>query len=249
MRLLTTLGLALLFTTALFAQFRGGFGNPTPYVQGSFGNIVLPGGTSANFGVQRTFGNILYPGGGGPRLVVPYNVTDPTYLQRFGAAGRYPSGRGLNLGGYGLFPYTYYVGGAYVGGGFYDNPYVGDGVPPQAPVTSQQPNITVIYPPVQQPMVLSPSNDNNTASAALPPSTVPEATQPAAQTPAATPQEHYLLAFKDRTIYDAVAYYVDGDTLHYFTSGNMHNQVSLSLVDRPLTERLNKEMGVDIHLP
>lgn len=246
MRLLTTLGLTLVFTTALFAQFRGGFGNPTPFVQGSFGNIVLPGGTAGNFGVRRTFGNIIYPGGGGPRLVVPYNVTDPTFLQRPGAAGRRPSGRPLNLGGYtGLLPYAYPV---YVGGGFYDNPYLGDGVPPQAPVATQQPNITVIYPPVQQPMVLSPSNENNTASALAPP-TAPEASQPAAQIPAASEPEHYLIAFKDRTIYDAVAYYVDGDTLHYFTSGNTHNQVSLSLVDKPLTDRLNKEMGVEIRLP
>lgn len=247
MKLLTGLGLALLFTTALSAQFRGGFGNPTPFVQGSFGNIVMPGGTAANFGVQRTFGNIIYPGGGGPRLVVPYNVTDPTFLQRPGAAGRYPRGRGLNLGGYGLVPYAYPV---YVGGGFYDNPYVGDGgVPPQATLGAQPQNITVIYPPVQQPMVLSPSNDNDTASARPPSAITPEPAPPAAQAPAAAEPEHYLIAFKDRTIYDAVAYYIDGDTLHYFTSGNTHNQVSLSLIDKPLTERLNREMGVEMHLP
>jgi hypothetical protein len=42
---------------------------------------------------------------------------------------------------------------------------------------------------------------------------------------------------------------VDDDTLHYFTAGNTHNQVSLSLVDRDLTLRLNKESGVDIKLP
>ena len=245
MRLLTAFGLALLFSTALVAQSRGGFVNPQPFVQGSFGNIVLPGGTAGNFGVQRTFGNIIYPGGGGPRLVVPFSVTDPTFLQRPGAAGRYPRGRGLNLGGYGLVPYAYPV---YVGGGFYDNPYLGDGLPPQAPAVSQQPNITVIYPPVQQPMVLSPSGDTGAASTPAP-SFAPESSQPATQTPAATEPEHYLIAFKDRTIYAAVAYYIDGDTLHYFTSGNTHNQVSLSLVDKPLTERLNKEMGVDLRLP
>jgi endonuclease YncB( thermonuclease family) len=59
---------------------------------------------------------------------------------------------------------------------------------------------------------------------------------------------HYLIAFKDHTIYSAVAYWVDGDTLHYFTTGSTHNQVSLSLVDVPLTERLNKEAGEDIRL-
>ncbi len=60
---------------------------------------------------------------------------------------------------------------------------------------------------------------------------------------------HYLIAFKDHTIYSAVAYWVDGDTLHYFTSANTHNQASVSLVDRDLTERLNKESGIDLKLP
>ena len=62
-------------------------------------------------------------------------------------------------------------------------------------------------------------------------------------------QPHYLIAMKDHTIYSAVAYWADGDTLHYFTSGNIHNQVSVSLIDRDLTERLNKEMGTDFRLP
>jgi len=59
----------------------------------------------------------------------------------------------------------------------------------------------------------------------------------------------YLIAFKDHTIYSAVAYYVDGDTLHYFTTGNVHNQVSLSLVDRQLTEQLNHQHNADVLLP
>jgi hypothetical protein len=61
--------------------------------------------------------------------------------------------------------------------------------------------------------------------------------------------EHYLIAFKDHTIYAATAYWVDGDTLHYFTAGNVHNQASLALVDREFTERLNKEAGLDVRLP
>jgi hypothetical protein len=60
---------------------------------------------------------------------------------------------------------------------------------------------------------------------------------------------HYLIAFKDHTIYSAVAYWVDGETLHYFTTGNTHNQASISLIDRDLTQRLNKESGIDFRLP
>jgi hypothetical protein len=58
-----------------------------------------------------------------------------------------------------------------------------------------------------------------------------------------------LIALKDHTIYSAIAYWVDGSTLHYFTSGNTHNQVSLPLVDRDLTQRLNRESGLQLSLP
>jgi hypothetical protein len=74
--------------------------------------------------------------------------------------------------------------------------------------------------------------------------------QPAAEEPAPTDEpQHYLIAFKDHTIYSAVAYWVDGDTLHYFTAGNTHNQVSVSLLDRALTQRLNQESGVAFKIP
>jgi len=112
-----------------------------------------------------------------------------------------------------------------------------------APPQQQQPNVIVIYPqapsypaytyqppaPVQSSMTELPSTETQ-----------------AQDTGEAT---HYLLAFKDHSIYSAVAYWVDGDTLHYFTSGNTHNQVSLSLVDRDLTKRLNEGSGLEVKLP
>jgi hypothetical protein len=58
-----------------------------------------------------------------------------------------------------------------------------------------------------------------------------------------------LIAFKDHTIYAAVACWVEGDTLHYVTGGNRHNQVSLDLIDRELSDRLNGERGIDFRLP
>jgi hypothetical protein len=74
---------------------------------------------------------------------------------------------------------------------------------------------------------------------------------PPAQTQAQDQGEatHYLLAFKDHSIYSAVAYWVEGDTLHYFTSGNTHNQVSVALIDRDLTKRLNEASGLEVKLP
>ena len=70
-----------------------------------------------------------------------------------------------------------------------------------------------------------------------------------AEEPSAGEATHYLIAFKDHSIYSAVAYWVDGDTLHYFTTGSTHNQASVSLIDRELTERLNKESGAEVKLP
>ena len=66
----------------------------------------------------------------------------------------------------------------------------------------------------------------------------------------ATPEPaHYYIALKDHRVYLAVAYWLEGDTLHYFLSGNTHNQVSLSLVDRDLMKRLNRESGAEVRLP
>ena len=64
-----------------------------------------------------------------------------------------------------------------------------------------------------------------------------------------TEATHYLLAFKDHSIYSAVAYWVEGDTLHYFTTGNTHNQVSISMIDRDLTKKLNENSGLEVKLP
>src|SRR5579872_1130980 len=153
--------LAILLVTGVWGQNRGGFVNPQPFVQGTFGNAVFPGGTSAIPGVTRTFGNAVFPSGAGfPRLIVPGAVTDPTFLARPGAAG---SGFGRPVGRVGggrrgnnavVLPYAVPV---YVGG-FYDNPYVGDGAAP--PPQPQQPNVIVVYPPMQQPLVYNPSADN-----------------------------------------------------------------------------------------
>ena len=52
--------------------------------------------------------------------------------------------------------------------------------------------------------------------------------------------DYYLIAFKDHSIYSAFAYWVDGDTLHYVTPQRVHNQVSVALVDRDLTDKLNR---------
>ncbi len=224
-----------------WGQPRGGFVNSQPFVQGTFGNAVFPGGTSAIPGIHRTFGNAAFPSGAGfPRLVVPGSVTDPTFL--IGGPGpRRSNGRGTRFNNAVVVPYAVPV----YADGFYDNPYLQDSVPPPAPI-QQQPNIVVVYPPMQS-GVMAPSPGNDNAASSGPADTARQ--QPARAEEAPPEPQHYLIAFKDHTIYAAVAFWVDGDTLHYFTSGNTHNQVSLSLVDKALTERLNKESGIEMRLP
>jgi hypothetical protein len=240
MRVLGGFCLALLLATTVLAQQRG-FVNVQPTVQGSFGNIVFPGGTASTMpGIQRTFGSVVFPGGGGPRLNVPLSSQDPTRLNTRSVApnrGYFGGQRLTRSTGAVAVPYAVPV---YAGGAGYDNSYL----PPQA-APQQQPNIIVIYPPAGQPVYLGGSGDGQLAGA--PPQAI--VTQPAEEPAAGSEPAHYLIAFKDHTIYSAVAYWVEGNTLHYFTTGNTHNQVSLALVDRDLTERLNRESGTNLQLP
>ncbi len=249
MKTLAGFSFALLLATGLCAQSRGGgVNNSQPFVQGGFGSVVHPAGN----GVARNFPSVVNPGGGGPRLIVPnpnFNTRPGQNFQR----RDFMSGRGSNLVG---IPYAYPV---YVGGSGYDNSYMSpDGAAP--PQQQQQPNILVIYPQQQQatPVIITLGPDGQYTTSSGQPNQ-PGFSPPGAYQPPVRPQmedlsstqepAHYLIAFKDHTIYSAVAYWVDRDTLHYFTSGNVHNQVSLSLVDRDLTVQLNKESGLDVKLP
>jgi len=65
-------------------------------------------------------------------------------------------------------------------------------------------------------------------------------------TPAAS---YYLIAYKDHSIYSALAYWLEGDTLHYVTTQNTHNQASLSLIDVDQTYKLNSDRSVPFSLP
>jgi hypothetical protein len=167
-------------------------------------------------------------------------------------------------------PYPVYVGGYYAnpyyyGGGYATAPVPGDygydpsqGYPPQG------------YPPAQgyQPSPDSPSvivNPNYTPETANPvlrdytnvpvPQTPPQDGADPQQAPqiqsaagSASPV-YFLIAMKDRAIYPAIAYWVEGDVLNYISQQGVRNQVSLDLVDRDFSTQLNKERNVDFGLP
>ena len=215
-------------------------------VHRSFGSVVFPGGTSSTSpGITRNFGSVVFPGGAQTQPV--YGGAPPIGARpAWGAGSATPAGRGPSMnfrrttpmnGGRGIAPSYVYAYPIYVGG--YDNSYAA----PEP--TPQQPNVTVIYPPQQQatPIMIVAGPDGEYTTMA------PRRREMAQETEPAADSIRYLLAFKDHTIYSAVAYWADGDTLHYFTSGNTHNQVSIALIDRDLTDRLNRELGIDFKLP
>ena len=237
MRTIVGFTISLLATGSVFAQGRVNYSNPTPYVTGGVGSAVFPAGTPQNYpGIQRFNSNVIHPAGGGPHLVVP-NATN-TVRNQYRRPG---TGSGYVGNGY-IYPYP-----VYVGGGSYYDPTVG-GDPSQQPAP-QQPNITIVMPPQQPPVIINQSDPvpHPVMSVYQPEATTRTGQVSVDETPAQP--SHYLLAFKDHTVYSAIAYWVDGDTLHYFTAGNTHNQVSVSLVDRAVTERLNREAGVEVKLP
>src|SRR5262249_31600890 len=82
---------------------------------------------------------------------------------------------------------------------------------------------------------------------APPQPSVPQSAAP--QTGGVDQQPMYLIAMKDHTIYPALAYWIDQDTLNYVTVQGHANRVSLSLVDRDLSQRLNDERGLQFRLP
>jgi hypothetical protein len=59
----------------------------------------------------------------------------------------------------------------------------------------------------------------------------------------------YLIALQDHTIVQALGYWMEGSTLHYVSAEHTLNQLSIDLVDRDLSQRLNDERGLDFRLP
>ena len=67
--------------------------------------------------------------------------------------------------------------------------------------------------------------------------------------PAGTEGVIFLIALKGGAVYLTPAYWVEGDALHYLTVEGHHNQVSLELVDRQLSVKLNEQRHTEFGLP
>ena len=67
--------------------------------------------------------------------------------------------------------------------------------------------------------------------------------------PLSPPENYYLIAYRDRNIYTAMAWWVEGDTLHYVTTQNVHNQTSLNFIDLEKTRVLNSDRNIPFAIP
>jgi hypothetical protein len=229
----------------------------------SFGSVVFPGGTSATTpGITRNFGNVVFPGssaaptvrtGPAPAAVgtiragrpVASNAGITVIHPPFNGNRGFNNNRGFN-GNRGrtsnslVYAYPVFV------GNYYDSNFAAS--EPEVPMPAQvAPASMNMYGVPNEPIPARPAMIQ--VAPDYPPQMSVYQPRPAVEEPPAQETEHYLLAFKDHTVYSAVAYWFDGETLHYFTNGSTHNQASVSLLDKELTVRLNKEMGVDFHIP
>jgi hypothetical protein len=205
-----------------------------------FGRVVFPGGSTS-------VGRVIFPGAG---QLPTGSITDTSFASRLGAtvSGLNDGRRFRRFREPLLVPYAYPV---YLGGySDYNQGYSGYG--------QDQPNITIVNPPQQTPQVII--NQNFIPERAMP--MMHEYTEDSSgvhvyEAPSRNPVEnapdettdYYLIAFKDHSIYSAFAYWVEGDTLHYVTPQRVHNQASVALVDRELTEKLNRERNLQVKLP
>lgn len=154
-------------------------------------------------------------------------------------------GRGIGAGVYGFatdVPGYWDLVGDPVGGGPYSYtwPAYGPLTPPPAPSPAAPPGPPGAASPT--PVII------NNYYGYPPPGAEPAGGQPEGAArpgdPLTQPQNYYLIVYKDRSIHAALAYWVEGGTLHYVTTDNAHNQVSLDLVDVAASTKLNSDHNV-----
>lgn len=211
----------------------------TPSVTG-FGRLSNPGAVSGVTG-GGGFGRVIYPGTGAP-------AARRTNIPGAPVIAAPPV---INHGAHGVavaVPYPVFYGGSYY-----------DYEAPPAPVANQ-PSDYYNYPqdPNQQPPVViinqyfRPDTANpvlrDYSNAQLPAPAAVQQPAPASDNTGAEPVM-FLIAMKDSTIYPAVAYWVEKDTINYITPQGVKNTASLDAVDLDFSKKLNKDRKIDFGLP
>jgi len=204
------------------------------------------------------FGSVLYPATGhAPGATPPIGQFAGNGFSRgFASPGRasHP-----NHGAAVIVPYPVYYGGYY---GYdpsaYANGYAPGNAPPPDDGSQGGPGLPSVVinqnfvPPQANPQVRDyaadqPPQDQSGMKLYQAPPSHPYA-DAAAQRASEQPTI-YLIALRDHTIVQALGYWMEGSTLHYVSAEHTLNQLSIDLVDRDLSQRLNDERNIEFRLP
>ena len=193
----------------------------------------------------RTYspGDVLHPGG------VPPQPPAGAPILAMGGYGQHSSGSGRVQGVRANAPHPPHNRSAivpiYFGAGGYYEPNA-----EQAPNQPQEPPILVINqdykPQMLNPVVHDYSNVDLLES---PPLEQRQSTPPPAMVQRPDPSPTiYLIALNDGSIVAALGFWLEGDTLNYITRDGNRNRVSIDLVDRPFSTKLNADRNLEFKL-
>lgn len=205
--------------------------------------LLLVVGTAFGQRPTYTYGNILNPGGVNPArsTISPVGTSHATRLGATVSGRPIPGYTGVgNRSGAVLVPYAYPV-------------YISEPMqapPPQQIVTQSAPSIIINnnYMPETAPRPVLREYSADSLPAPLGQQRQPQASEEVAEQGGEAKPVVYLLAMKDGSVYSAVAYWVEDSTLHYITPKHSHNRASLDLVDREITDQVNRERKVPFKL-
>jgi hypothetical protein len=225
--------LAMLLISSLavaFGQGGAGFGRV---------NGVAPPGRSLG---GAGFGRILFPGTGAPAAVRNTGPRGGFGFIPQPPPAPHPTGHGRTV----IVPYPVYYGGDYYP---YDAPPAVQAGPDYEQYAQQSPLVIMnqsFRPDTANPVL------RDYSSVPLPEPAPRTADGPRPVLSNYTNDDSptiYLIAMKDRTIFAAIAYWMDGETLNYVTRDANINHASLELVDRELSRQLNQDRNVEFKLP
>jgi len=207
-----------------------------------------------------TYGNILFPGGvpTAARSGYPGNAfaSHPPHGGQFNGGNNRGSGKTRTI----IVPYAYPM---YFGGD-YGNGYMSYDQQQQQQQQQQPNNVTVVVQQPPNPPVVINQNFipdaagnrvNEQEDPAARPNEPPPPPPPLRQRPNPAPAAQnddqatiYLIALKNGTVYTAIGFGVIENTLTYTAPNGSSSRVSMDDVDRPLSERLNRERNVQFNL-
>jgi hypothetical protein len=181
---------------------------------------------------------------GSPGMGRPLGGINPAASQHRGSGAKDTHRQGAYIAPYGS---SFYIPGYFDSFGNYGTPssvavYGADNGPEPLPPPAMAP----VAPPPPAPVVINQYFSTNTP----PQATQQPATDPRTSgEPLGPVENYYLIAYKDHSVYAALSWWVEGKTLHYVTTRNVHNQASMDLIDLDLTRTLNQVRDVPFTLP